>query len=239
MKISKSMIDAAILAYHNHYWPNLGMTEHCWEPPGSALLAKMYKAMSGAIEQPEVVSVAPMRNSGMPLPAADVFIELMRAWRFADVGSPAESALKATIAAIDAKAVAWFGALDKCARLLEIEDDHPIIDAPKLLAEYINRTDKERDELKAQLAAPRLTVWCGSMPESNGKSNFTAILMRKGATLLDGLTGGITIARSEYPDRVRYEADCMRHLIGELPEEPWILDYDADKHSGYIEPSKD
>jgi hypothetical protein len=80
---------------------------------------------------------------------------------------------------------------------------------------------------------PELTVWYGPMPESNGKSNFTAILMRKGASLFDGLTGGITIARSEYPDRVRYEADRVRYLIGELKEEPDILDYDAEKHSGY------
>lgn len=81
-----------------------------------------------------------------------------------------------------------------------------------------------------------LTVWEGPMPESNGKSNFTAVLMRKGAGLFDGISGGIVIARSEYPDRVRYEADRVRYLIGELDSEPFILDYDADKHSGYVEP---
>ncbi|MCZ9611517.1 hypothetical protein K9J44_26085 [Enterobacter hormaechei] len=47
---------------------------------------------------------------------------------------------------------------------------------------------------------------------------------------------GITIDRSEYPERVRYEADRMRHLIGELTDEPDILAYDADAHSGYAEP---
>lgn len=83
---------------------------------------------------------------------------------------------------------------------------------------------------------PELTVWEGAMPESNGKSNFTAVLMRKGAGLFDGISGGMTIARSEYPDRVRYEADCVRWLIGELKEQPCILDYDADKHSGYAAP---
>lgn len=72
---------------------------------------------------------------------------------------------------------------------------------------------------------PELEVWYGAMPESNGKSNFTAILKRKGC--------GITLDRSEYPDRVRYEADRARYLIGDLDEEPCILDYDADKHSGY------
>lgn len=86
---------------------------------------------------------------------------------------------------------------------------------------------------------PELTVWLGPMPESNGKSNFTAILMRKGADLLEGVTGGITIERSEYPDRVRYEADRMRYLIGELDVEPCILDYDPDKHSGYKAPASD
>lgn len=75
-----------------------------------------------------------------------------------------------------------------------------------------------------------LTVWYGPMPESNGKSNFTAILMRKGGDIVDGWT----IDRSEYPDRVRYEADRVRWLIGELAERPDILAYDADKHSGYV-----
>ena len=90
--------------------------------------------------------------------------------------------------------------------------------------------------LSAQQSArqPELTVWEGPMPESNGKSNFTAVLMRKGADLFDGISGGMTIARSEYPDRVRYEADCVRWLIGELDNEPCIIDYDADKHSGYV-----
>jgi hypothetical protein len=85
-------------------------------------------------------------------------------------------------------------------------------------------------------AAPhdgKLTVWYGSLPESNGKSNFTAILHR------GDVTRGITIERSEYPDRVRYEADRMRWMIGELAQEPFILDYDADKHSGYVGPKTD
>lgn len=87
------------------------------------------------------------------------------------------------------------------------------------------------------LAAPKpieLTVWYGAMPESNGKTNWTAILHRKGEQVWDG----ITIDRSEYPDRVRYEADRMRYLIGELTEEPDILAYDADKHSGYVAPKR-
>lgn len=80
---------------------------------------------------------------------------------------------------------------------------------------------------------PALTVWYGSMPESNGKSNWTAILHRQG----ECISTGITIDRSEFSDRVRYEADRMRHLIGELQEEPDILAYDANKHSGYVPPT--
>lgn len=84
------------------------------------------------------------------------------------------------------------------------------------------------------IPAPELTVWYGSMPESNGKSNWTAMLRRKG----DSITTGVTFVVSEYPDRVRYEADRLRYLIGEISEKPYILDYDADKHSGYVVPDK-
>ena len=77
-----------------------------------------------------------------------------------------------------------------------------------------------------------LSVWEGPMPESNGKSNFTVILHN------GDLTEGICVYRSEYPDRARYEADCFRHLIGDpaFSEKPFICDYDADKHSGYVKP---
>ncbi|CAN7302124.1 hypothetical protein LJR296_001401 [Cupriavidus necator] len=80
--------------------------------------------------------------------------------------------------------------------------------------------------------APKLTVFYGAMPESNGKSNWTAIL-HAGA-----IEDGITLDRSEHPDRVRYEADRARYLIGELAEKPCIVDYDADKHSGYVAPAR-
>lgn len=81
---------------------------------------------------------------------------------------------------------------------------------------------------------PELAVWYGPMPETNGRTNWTALLHRKG-----DVYGGITIDRSEYPERVRYEADRMRHMIGELESEPDILEYDADKHSGYVEPAQE
>ena len=92
-------------------------------------------------------------------------------------------------------------------------------------------------ELNRRLDAdgkPELTVSYGPMPESNGKTNWTAILHRKGEGMLDG----ITIDRSEYPGRVLYAADRARYLIGEKPDRPFTLDYDADKHSGYVAPCK-
>lgn len=91
----------------------------------------------------------------------------------------------------------------------------------------------------AQNALPQLAVWEGPMPESNGKSNFTAVLHRKDSKGFDLFTDGFQFARSEYPDRVRYEADFMRWLIGEQPWKPELWDkcYDMDKHSGYVKPS--
>jgi len=88
-------------------------------------------------------------------------------------------------------------------------------------------------ELRAAPNDGKLTVWYGSLPESNGKHNYTVILHR------GDISKGMTIERSEYPDRVRYEADRVRWLIGEIDQKPWILDYDADKHSGYQGPPTD
>lgn len=92
---------------------------------------------------------------------------------------------------------------------------------------------RKYQERGAVTPAPTLTVWYGSMPESNGKSNWTASLHRKGGSIH---CDGFCFAQSEYPDRVRYEADRMRWLIGELAEKPDILAYDADLHSGYVYP---
>lgn len=107
-------------------------------------------------------------------------------------------------------------------------DDHP------LLWSYNNGWNACRAAmLQGADRKPELTVWYGSMPESNGKANWTAILHRKGeGRCMDGFT----IDRSEYPDRVRYSADRVRYLIGEKSERPSILDYDADAHSGYVKP---
>lgn len=85
---------------------------------------------------------------------------------------------------------------------------------------------------KAEVQRQELTVWYGDMPETNGMKNWTAIIHRKG----ECLSTGITIDRSEYPDRTRYKADRMRFLIGEITDNPDCLDYDADAHSGYVNP---
>jgi hypothetical protein len=96
----------------------------------------------------------------------------------------------------------------------------------------VGRLRVEIEALKGEQVPVALTVWYGSMPETNGKENWTAIIHRKGACISEG----ITIDRSEYPDRVRYEADRMRCLIGEIQDEPDILAYDADKRSDYVYP---
>lgn len=79
--------------------------------------------------------------------------------------------------------------------------------------------------------AADLAVWCGPMPESNGRQNWTAVLYRKANGIFGD--GHMCIERSEYPDRVRYEADRLRYLIGEREDEPDILKYDEKLHSGY------
>lgn len=81
---------------------------------------------------------------------------------------------------------------------------------------------------KAQ-SQPRLTVRLTSFPESNGKRNWTALLVR--VDKFDGLVGncgGITIARGEYWNRVAFEAERAKFLIGERDTEPFILDYGKD-----------
>ncbi len=80
-----------------------------------------------------------------------------------------------------------------------------------------------------QLEQPRLAVRLTSFPESNGKRNWTALLVR--ADAWDGLVGncgGVSLARGELWNRVAYHAECARLLIGERDTEPHILDYGDD-----------
>ncbi len=98
---------------------------------------------------------------------------------------------------------------------------------------YTHPLPAQQDEL-----INNLSVWYGAMPESNGKENWTATLYNKNKdSFFGGIADGFTIARSEYPDRVRYEADRVRFLIGEIKERPFLLDYDSDKHSSYCDQS--
>lgn len=81
-------------------------------------------------------------------------------------------------------------------------------------------------------AQPKLTVVICSFPESNGKRNWTAMLVRvDGFDKLIGNAGGITIARGELWNRVAYEAERTRLLIGERDTEPHIYDYGDDIHT--------
>ena len=78
-------------------------------------------------------------------------------------------------------------------------------------------------------AQPRLTVRLQSFPESNGKRNWTAMLVR--VDPWDGLIGncgGVTVAHGELWNRVAYEAERTKLLIGERDTEPHILDYGDD-----------
>lgn len=81
----------------------------------------------------------------------------------------------------------------------------------------------------APAAQPRLTVRLTSFPESNGKRNWTALLVREEPwNGLVGNCGGVSLARGEFWNRVAYEAERARFLIGERDTEPFILDYGDD-----------
>ena len=79
------------------------------------------------------------------------------------------------------------------------------------------------------MTQPKLKVVLTSYPESNGKRNWTAMFKR--VEKFDGLIGswgGITIAHGELWNRVAYEAERARFLLGERDTEPYILDYGDD-----------
>lgn len=78
----------------------------------------------------------------------------------------------------------------------------------------------------------KLKVWFGPLPESNGQTNWTAILYKDNGGRFD-FTNGFTLAQSEYKDRVRYDADCVRHILGELADQPDILAYDSELMEPY------
>ena len=87
----------------------------------------------------------------------------------------------------------------------------------------------DEGRLEAPVGQPRLTVRLVSFPESNGKRNWTALLVRADSWGgLVGNCGGITIDRGECWNRVAYEAERAKLLIGERDTEPNVLDYGED-----------
>ena len=95
--------------------------------------------------------------------------------------------------------------------------------------EAIDHIKKLEQKLSDAEKQPRLTVKLQSYPETNGKRNWTALLVRvdKWGGLV-GNSGGISIAHGELWNRVAYEAERTKLLIGERDTEPCILDYGED-----------
>lgn len=105
-----------------------------------------------------------------------------------------------------------------------------MVDAQKLVeSKEFKKTLREMEQLKKEKVQPKLEVVIREFPESNGKHNWTAMLMR--VEPWDGLPGnanGITLARGEFLNRVAYEAECTKFLIGLRDNEPDILDFIKD-----------
>ncbi len=120
----------------------------------------------------------------------------------------------------------WNSAIDAAVKLCEdvdeprwygYENPNTFTDGVVAYADAIKALVKEEP-----VVIPKMAVWFDSMPESNGKTNWTVILHREDQSVSEG----VTIERTEYYDRARYEADRMRFLIGEISKAPFILDYD-------------
>ena len=96
-------------------------------------------------------------------------------------------------------------------------DDTPTSDQPS------PSTDAVRQQ-------PRLRVVVASFPETNGKRNWTALILREDHSWggLVGTAGGVTLARGEMWNRVAYEAERAKYLIGLRDTEPFVLDYGDD-----------
>lgn len=76
-----------------------------------------------------------------------------------------------------------------------------------------------------------LKVVLFKMPQSNNKLNWQAYFKRKNDPTFKGLIGsggGICIAWGEEWNRVAYEAERARYLLGERTTEPPILEYGTD-----------
>lgn len=76
-----------------------------------------------------------------------------------------------------------------------------------------------------------LKVVLFKMPESNGKRNWQAYFKRKNDPDFNGLVGsmgGICISWGECWNRVAYEAERARFLIGDRSNEPNLMQYGDD-----------
>ncbi len=84
----------------------------------------------------------------------------------------------------------------------------------------------------ASSGGPKLGVLFDSMPESNGRSNWTVVLHRAKDSGLDMFSNGVQVHRSESYGQARYQADRLRFLIGDIPDRPDILEYDSGLSEG-------
>ena len=103
-------------------------------------------------------------------------------------------------------------------------------DKSKLLFEFLADLASSPSSAPAESGwQPKLSVKVHSFPESNGRRNWTALLTREEQwDGLQGNCGGITIERGECWNRVAYEAERTRYLLGLRDTEPFILDYGDD-----------
>ena len=122
--------------------------------------------------------------------------------------------------------VTWEQEAKNCWKALEEMHERLMAAAAPQPSPTAQSADSVQEDAAQQ---PRLTVRLTAFPESNGKQNWTALLVR--ADKWDGLVGncgGISLARGELWNRVAYGAECARFLIGERDTEPFILDYGDD-----------
>lgn len=116
---------------------------------------------------------------------------------------------------------------DRCDMELEdMGEKHHVWEIAEAAIAASSEQQAAQQDAKGQ---PRLTVRLTSFPESNGKRNWTALLVRdeKWGGLI-GNAGGITVARGELWNRVAYESERARFLLGLRDTEPFILDYGDD-----------
>lgn len=93
-----------------------------------------------------------------------------------------------------------------------------------------NCTSAVKEILAEDKLQPELIVVLVSFPETNGKKNWTAQFRRADKTWkgLPGNCGGITFSAGEYWNRVAYDFERARYLLGQRELEPSIIDFAKD-----------